>query len=337
LFITAPVKDCGKTTLLLLVGAMSARPINTVRLTEAAFVRVMARAWPTLLIDEADTFLRTNEFLRGAVDAGHYRPSASTIRLREKGGDWEPQLFDCWGAVAMAGIGYLPGTIESRSIKIKMQRRRIDDPLEPLRLDRLHVVTQPLARKVARFVTDSFDFLVKSDPQVPKQLLNRDADNWRPLLTIAEAAGGNWLIRGSEAALEISGFGKRNIRDLELKVLLLSDLREMFIYFKRTKFKSEVIVRALAKMENRPWARFDRGKAISAPSLAAQLKEFGIEPKVIRFDNGPKPLARGYEMALFEEAWECHLPPRNGPAPGAIFSPYDIEEPGIPELLRGVG
>jgi putative DNA primase/helicase len=195
-----------------------------------------------------------------------------------------------------------------------------------------------LARKAARFATDSFGALVRADPDVPKELYNRDADNWRVLLAIADVAGGTWPVRARQAALEISGVvgeGKRKIQDVAL--LLLGDLREMFIAWKTDKLKSAVIVRVLAKMENRPWPVCDKGNVINPSWVAEKLRDFDIEPKVIRFDNTPKGLGRGYGTGQFRDAWERYLGPRNGPEPGPEFLLEDAEEPNIPDLLDGRG
>jgi hypothetical protein len=88
---------------------------------------------PTLLLDEGDTYLRHNEDLRGVIDAGHQRNGAV---IRTVGEDHEPRRFSVFAPVVIAAIGDLPATIEDRSIKIPMRRRRPDEQVESLRLDR---------------------------------------------------------------------------------------------------------------------------------------------------------------------------------------------------------
>ena len=51
---------------------------------------------------------------------------------------------------------------------------------------------------------DTFYKLRDLDPDVPAALNNRQADNWRPLLAIADTAGGDWPRRARDAALGLS-------------------------------------------------------------------------------------------------------------------------------------
>jgi hypothetical protein len=72
-----------------------------------------------------------------------------------------------------------------------MYRRRRDEIVERLRLDRLDEFI-PLARRCARWALDNVARLRGADPPVPAELHDRAADNWRPLLAIADLAGGDW-------------------------------------------------------------------------------------------------------------------------------------------------
>ena len=83
------------------------RPLPTANATTAAVFRVIEMAQPTLLMDEADTFLKDdNTELRGILNSGHRRWSASVMRT--VGDDHEPRRFSTWAAVAIAMIGRLP-------------------------------------------------------------------------------------------------------------------------------------------------------------------------------------------------------------------------------------
>ena len=44
----------------------------------------------------------------------------------------------------------------------------------------------------------------KASPSVPDELNDRPADNWDPLLAIADLAGGDWPARARKAAIELS-------------------------------------------------------------------------------------------------------------------------------------
>jgi hypothetical protein len=72
LAITSPEKRCGKTTLLTLLSRIVSRPLSAANMTTATLFRVIGAAHPTLLVDEADSFLGENGEMRGIINAGHY-------------------------------------------------------------------------------------------------------------------------------------------------------------------------------------------------------------------------------------------------------------------------
>jgi Protein of unknown function (DUF3631) len=78
----SPEKRCGKTTLLGLLSKVVNRPVVAANISPSAFFRVIEKVRPTLLIDEADTFLQGNDELRGILNAGYARETAYVIRVR---------------------------------------------------------------------------------------------------------------------------------------------------------------------------------------------------------------------------------------------------------------
>ncbi|HZT88194.1 MAG TPA: hypothetical protein VFA12_09500 [Stellaceae bacterium] len=145
LFVNSPEKGCGKSTLLDVLSRLVPKPLGASSITPAALFRVIEAARPTLLLDEADSYARDNEDLRGVLDAGRRRDGAV---IRTVGDNHEPRQFSAWAPVALAAIGRLPGTIEDRSIRIGLRRRRPDETVEPLRLDRAGRLEE-LPRKAA--------------------------------------------------------------------------------------------------------------------------------------------------------------------------------------------
>ena len=113
---------------------------------------------------------------------------------------------------AIALIGSLPSTLADRSVSIKLQRRRWDEPIEPLRFDRTEHLDQ-LARKAARWAADNAERLRHADPEMPADVFNRMADNWRPLLAIADAAAGEWPMRARQA-IQRTADGEQSIGEL---------------------------------------------------------------------------------------------------------------------------
>src|SRR5204862_4553478 len=80
LAIVSPTKRCGKTTVLKLLGALACKPLAAANLTPAVLYRVIEAYAPTILVDEADTFLADQDELRGVLNAGHDRHSAVVPR-----------------------------------------------------------------------------------------------------------------------------------------------------------------------------------------------------------------------------------------------------------------
>jgi hypothetical protein len=295
---TSPEKRCGKTTALDVTALVCWKPLPTANVTAAAVFRTIEAASPTLLIDEADTFLRDSEDLRGMLNAGHKR-GGQVIRC--VGDDAEPRAFAVFGPAAIAAIGRLPGTIEDRAISVRMKRATRAERPEPLR-SAAEAEGAELARRCARWVADHTDRLRDADPALPAGLFNRAADNWRPLFAMVEAAGGGWPERLTKAAAVLTP----DDTDAEGRgVRLLADVQTIFDERNADKLASAVLCEALAADATGPWADFKNGKPIGQAQLARLLKPFGLIPGTVRIgDTTPK----GYERKDFKEAWSRYLP-----------------------------
>jgi putative DNA primase/helicase len=100
------------------------RPLSSVNVSAAAVFHIAEQHQPTFLIDEADTFLATQNELRGILNSGHqkdgavYRwdPNAKTIRA-----------YRTFCACAISLIGTLPPTLQDRSVRIRLRRRKPDE------------------------------------------------------------------------------------------------------------------------------------------------------------------------------------------------------------------
>lgn len=298
--ITSPEKRCGKSTLLYVLTALVPRALPTSNITPAALYRSIESFRPTMLVDEVDTFLADREELRGVLNDGHVRGLASVVRT--VGEDFEPRRFSVWCPKVLSGIGKLPETLADRSVEIRMERRSRDQAVDRLRLDRLGDF-HPIRRRAARWTADHMATLRDADPAVPDLSNDRAADNWRPLLAIADAIGGRWPETARRAAVVLSG-GARSEGEDSIGVMLLRDVRAAFGTADR--LTSEALVDVLVRMEDRPWPEFGREKRpISKRTIAGLLKRFRITPKVIRVgDETP----RGYDRKQFAEAWSRYTP-----------------------------
>ena len=245
LAITSPEKGCGKTTLLDVLGHLVPRRLPTANVTAAAIFRVVEAHRPTLLIDEGDTFLSGNEELRGILNSGHRQGGAV---VRTVGEEFEPRSFSAYSACAISLIGKLPGTLADRSVPIELRRRRDDEPIESFRFDRTDHL-DVLARRLARWAADNAECIAGADPNMPAGVFNRAADNWRPLLAIADAAGREWGVR-ARRALQCVRAGAAD--DGSARVTLLADVRAIFSERNADRLASADLVTALIALEGRP-------------------------------------------------------------------------------------
>jgi putative DNA primase/helicase len=304
LAVLSPVKRCGKTTLLELIAKLVPRPLSTSNVTASVIFRTIEKYHPTLLIDEADSFLPDNEELRGILNSGHRRESAHV--LRTVGDDYEPRQFSTWCPMVLAGIGTFPETIEDRSILVAMRRKRPGEAVHVLRWNSRQGETvkkrlDTIASAIARWAFDHATALRTIEPQIPESLNDRAADNWHPLLTIAERIGAQVAEQARTAAAVLS---TSEIRLESKGVELLGDIAELFQNDHRERFTSQALCDQLTLMEERPWSDFRRGKPISPNQLARLLRDFSVHSRSIRFESG---VQRGYERADFVEAFERYL------------------------------
>jgi putative DNA primase/helicase len=278
-----------------------------------------------LLIDEADTFLYENDELRGVLNGNR---KGSTV-LRTVGDDHEPRAFSVYTAVAIALIGTLPDTLHDRSVTIDLQRRRPNETITPYRPDRADHL-DVLARKAARWAQDHADRIAEHDPKMPDGIINRAADNWRPLLAIADAAGEEWGKRARMAAEASRGAEGDEASRLEL---LLGDIRDIRDEKKgTTQIPSADLVQALVDKEGRPWKEMGRNqKPLTQDRLARMLKGVRIKPEPIRvLHQGGitgqviEKQVRGYVFAHFEDAFARYLPEKGVSRCHGVTNPINM-------------
>lgn len=297
LVIWSPVRGCGKTTLVDVLAELTARGMRTSSITPAALFRTVEQLRPTLLIDEADTFVRDDDGLRGILNDG-YRRGGKVVRV--VGDKHELRQFNTFGPVSIAGLGKLHDTIRSRSIVIELRRKLPTETTDSFRADRTQHLAV-LARQCVRWCADYAETLKTSDPELPPGLFNREADNWRPLIALAEAAGKDWPRLAREAAL---GLMQDADDELSQDVRLLIDTKSVFDTREVDRIASADLCADLAKIEGAPWAEMKNGKAITPNRLARRLKEFRIVPGTIRIgDETPK----GYQRHQFDDAFRRYI------------------------------
>lgn len=297
--ITAPEKRCGKSLLLSLLGRLSARAITASNISPAALFRTIDAWSPTLLIDEADAFMKDNEELRGLLNSGHTRDSAYVIRT--VGENYTPTRFNTWGAKAIAGIGHVADTLMDRAIILELRRKLPHEEVERIR----HAepgLFDDLRSKLARFADDYSDKIRQGRPPLPNSLNDRAQDNWEPLLAIAMTASDEWLHIGTKAALKLSG-GESASQTIGTE--LLSDIQEIFEEIQVDRISTAELIRLLCSDDEKPWSTYNKGFPIKPRQLARKLKSYGIQSKTIRFGYDT---AKGYEREQLKDAFFRYAP-----------------------------
>jgi hypothetical protein len=135
---------------------------------------------------------------------------------------------------------------------------------------------------------------------LPEQIINRAGDNWLPLFAIAEAAGGDWPRRATDAALD---YDKHNPSQ-DRGILLLGNLKTIMERTSKTFFSSSELWAALNDREDWAWGEYACGDGLNAHKLANLLKPFGIVPRQQRMTGSAK--LRGYHKRDFETAWHTY-------------------------------
>jgi hypothetical protein len=218
----------------------------------------------------------------------------------------ETEEIPSYAAVALAGLGWLPDTIMSRSVVVRMRRRAPDERVEPFRR-RLHARQgEALRRRLAVWAETALPEATKARPEMPAGVEDRDADVWEPLLAVADLAGGDWLHLARRASTELV----KAAREIEpsINIRLLADLRAVFESYEHKKeegLSTKTILAALCLLEDSPWNDV-RGKPITDRQLSRRLGEYGVKPKTVRVGTSTP---RGYSRADLSDVWRRYLPP----------------------------
>jgi putative DNA primase/helicase len=270
------------------------QPIPASNISAAALYRVIKDDCPTLILDEADSFLKENEELRNVMNSGHEREFAWVMRYNPDSGVVE--RFSTWCPKVVAMIGKPKRTILSRSIHVKLQRNK---DFEVQKFDeetnqKLTVIHSKFAR-IAEQIREEVRVFRTS------LLTNRARDNWQPLLAIAHAASPEWERLTISAAAKIEALERQGKDDF--RRYLLESLSE-FIKEKRALHKFPPEQRFFIKTDDildganglnsdkeAPWKDGKPGQ-LTAHRLGKELREYDVESVREREEGSNR--ARGY-------------------------------------------
>ena len=227
--LTSATKRCGKSLLLELLGELVYRRMMlSGPTTEAVLFRMVEAHAPTLMLDEADTYLRHAEGLRGVVNGSQRRALAYIARC--VGEDNEVRRFATFCPKLIAGIGGIPDTVRDRSLVVRLERKPASERVPPWR-ERDRDAVNAMRAQIARWTGDHAARIVATLPAgaFPDALHDRARDAWDSLLAIANAAGGEWGGRDGRAwrACEHCAAASEGDED-GAREMLLGDLYAIF-------------------------------------------------------------------------------------------------------------
>jgi hypothetical protein len=308
--IQSPEKRCGKTTLLSVIAGMANRPLVASNISVGALFRAIDEAGPTLLIDEADTYLGRSSTMRGILNCGNTRRTAYVLRLakigqRQPKGEADEEddrgssvvRYSCWCPKAIAMIGKVPETLADRSIVVNMQRKLTAEKCAPLADFNPALIVQKCARWSLDEEQDVADW-----PRLGNEKLNdRASDTYEPLFVIGAMAGSPWEAKIRNAAEVLCAF--ENTEPDAASLIL--DIMGVFITTEAKRVFSKDLAEALKGKSG--WVTYDvtSREAVTELGIAQKLRRYNIRPTTVRI--GPK-VSKGYKWEQFLGALEHYVP-----------------------------
>jgi hypothetical protein len=319
--VRSAAEESGKSTLLeVLHQLVRAHGINAVSVSPSVVYRLREKVGPVaLLLDESDNGLAKRQDdsardLLAIVNAGYRR---SAMVYRSDGRSFEPRGFKAFGPAAIAGIGYLEPTTESRCIPVVLPRKQRGS-LERFLGFKVEPAANRIADRLDAWATpEVIDSLRDASPAYPADLRDRHVEVWWNLFAIADLARGGWDGRARSAALALH-VGDDDESSYSVGVLLLAHIQRAFVEAEIDRLPTAKLLELLASNEEGPWGKWwgaelnrDGPPRAAAADLARKLKGFPkpdskpIKRGVIRLPDGTT--ARGYLREDFEAAWAAYL------------------------------
>lgn len=300
LAITSAVSESGKSTLLRVLERLVRRPWKTGRVTPAVLARRIDGERPTLLLDETDAAFGSGrsytEMIRGILNEGFTRGGVYSVVAGDGYRD-----FAVFGPKALAGIGGLPDTLASRSIPIRLRRRKATEQVAELEPWELEDLAAPIRLRLERWAGENLRRIETAKTDLPATISDRSKDVWRPLAAIAAVAEGDWSSRVYRSAERLSERRRAAEDRAETRTLLV--IRDEFDASGVDRLATTAIAEALASAGVLTPEKASGEAAGHAVSRLLRPFEIGTAQKM---RIGLRTV-RGYTRTQFEDSFERYL------------------------------
>jgi hypothetical protein len=315
LHVTSAERSSGKTRLLEILDLLCFRSSGLVLDPSAAavFRELDSGDVVTFLLDEVDNYLapgKVDSEARRAVLSilnGGYTKGATVARTLGAGTKGEKvKRYRVFGPKALSGIGELPPTLASRSLRLPLKKRTSSEPVERLRLRHVTPQAKELRGRIAAVFADETvgAYLEQAEREV-EELEDRLVDAVELMVALADLAGSEWPERIRQAVVSVAAGTAEAVADASLGLRLLEDLHAITIELGGDRFPTAILLERLNALEESPWGGFSDGRGLAARELARRLKPYGIRSTTFRIPDGGTP--KGYVLDELKEAFGRYL------------------------------
>lgn len=284
--------ECGKTTVLRVLNRICKDAYLFSHITVSSMKRFLnqCNGESTFLFDEADTFLfnrYSSEFFTGLLNSGHLREGAvSAMTEQNRKGAFSPAIFNVWGPKVIAGIRVtknFDASTVSRSLLLNLVPKKRNETVVSVR--DIPVETFESIKERCQELTGT-DITFNSDnslftPKMKNRMSDRQKDNWRSLLQIANLGGDIWLDKARETALLMCETVNCADSDSAVMIDILKDVRYVIEEgrFPKDEIPCSELTDALINDEYLRWRTYNGGRPATPNQIGRMLGEYGIRSR----------------------------------------------------------
>lgn len=297
LYVKSAEPQSGKTRTLETAELLVKNAYRAANMSQGALYAAIESKMPTVLIDEVDAIFsgKSNEDLRGMLNAGYKMGGSVSRQVMLKGGERSVEDYNVFCPKMLAGIdnGEIPATIADRCLVFDLKRKKRDENVERLNYRIVRPQAEALKDIIRHWVAERIEKIASVDvPDVP-EISDRAFEIAEPLLQIASFIPGD--IAQARADI-IHIFSQRKPAEtIQTKALRVA--RDLFSEGDRDRISS---------------AEFAAAMGLTPAKASRILTPYGITTSTISFGEvGQRGASgqrmKGYHRADFADAWDRYL------------------------------